>query len=77
MVVSYSVEGNTFRTNPPQEWSTQTIKPRIGPRPFDLHPDGDRFVVSGDVANAPRVNKVVLVPNFFDEVRRRLSDRTR
>jgi serine/threonine-protein kinase len=77
MVASYTVEGSTFRTNPPQQWSKQSIKARIGPRPFDLHPDGDRFVVSGDLASAPSVNKVVLVPNFFDEVRRRLSDRTR
>jgi hypothetical protein len=46
-------------------------------RPFDVHPDGDRFVVSGDLANTPSVNKVVLVPNFFDELRRRLSDASR
>jgi serine/threonine protein kinase/Tol biopolymer transport system component len=77
MVVSYGVEGNGFRTNLPQKWSEQRVKARIGPRPFDLHPDGDRLVVSGDLASAPRVDKVVLVPNFFDEVRRRLSDPTR
>jgi serine/threonine-protein kinase len=74
MVVSYTVEGNTFRTSAPRQWSEQAIKARIGPRPFDLHPDGDRFVVSGDLASAPSINKVVLVPHFFDEVRRRVSD---
>jgi serine/threonine-protein kinase len=77
MVVSYAVDGNTFRANSPQKWSEQPINGRPGPRPFDLHPDGDRFVVSGDVASGTNVDKVVLVPNFFDEVRRRLSDATR
>ena len=77
MVVSYSVDANTFRANPPQKWSEQQINDRPTTRPFDVHPDGDRFVVSGDVANIPNVNKVVLVPNFVDEVRRRLADATR
>jgi Tol biopolymer transport system component len=74
MVVSYTIEGNTFRADPPQKWSEQRINDRPTTRSFDLHPDGDRFVVSGDLANTPNVNKVVLVPNFSDEVRRRLSD---
>jgi eukaryotic-like serine/threonine-protein kinase len=77
MVVSYTVDGNTFRANPPQKWSEQPINGRPTTRPFDLHPDGDRFVVSGDLANTPKVDKVILVPNFLDEVRRRLSDATR
>jgi len=77
MVVSYAVEGNTFRATPPQKWSDQPINGRPGPRPFDLHPDGDRVVVSGDLTNKPKVDKVVLLTNFFDEVRRRLSDAAR
>jgi eukaryotic-like serine/threonine-protein kinase len=77
MVVSYTVDGNTFRANPPQKWSEQPINERPTTRPFDLHPDGDRFVVSGDLASTPKVDKVILVPNFLDEVRRRLSDAMR
>jgi serine/threonine protein kinase/Tol biopolymer transport system component len=77
MVVSYTVEGSTFRANPPEQWSRQPINGRGGPRPFDLHPDGDRFVVSGDMASKPSADKVVLISNFFDEVRRRLSDAAR
>jgi serine/threonine-protein kinase len=77
MVVSYSVEGNTFRANPPQTWAEQPINGRPGQRPFDVHPDGDRFVVSGDLASRTNVDKVVLISNFFDDVRRRLSDTTR
>jgi serine/threonine-protein kinase len=77
MVVSYAVEGHTFRADPPKQWSEQPINGRPGPRPFDLHPDGDRFVVSGDLANRANVGRVVLVSNFFDQVRRRLSEAPR
>jgi eukaryotic-like serine/threonine-protein kinase len=77
MVMSYTVEGTTFRANPPRQWSEQPINVRPGPRPFDLHPDGDRFVVSGGLATRTDVDKVVLISNFFDEIRRRVSDRTR
>ena len=74
MAVSYTVEGNAFRASPPQRWSEQPIIERPGPRPFDVHPDGDRFVVGGDLPNQTTVQKVVLVFNFLDEVRRRLSE---
>jgi eukaryotic-like serine/threonine-protein kinase len=77
MVVSYTIEGDTFRTNAPQRWSERPINARPGPRPFDAHPDGDRLVVGGALASTPNVNKVVLVQNFFDEVRRRVSDAAR
>jgi serine/threonine protein kinase/Tol biopolymer transport system component len=77
MVVRYTVEANTFRGSPPVKWLEQPINRRPGPRPYDLHPDGDRVVVSGDLASRTNVDKVVLVWNFFDEVRRRLSDATR
>jgi eukaryotic-like serine/threonine-protein kinase len=77
MVASYTVDGDAFRANPPHKWSEQPINERWGPRPFDLHPDGDRVVVSGDLPNRTNVDKVVLVSNFVDEVRRRLSDSTR
>ena len=77
MVVSYTIEGDTFRANPPQKWTEQPINERPGPRSFDLHPDGDRIVVSGDLATRTTVDKVVLVTNFFEEVRRRLSDARR
>jgi Tol biopolymer transport system component len=77
MVVSYTIEGNTFRANPPQKWAEQPINERWGPRPFDLHPDGDRVVVSGDLANRTKVGRVVLISNVVDEVRRRLSDSMR
>ena len=76
MVVSYTAEGNTFRASPPQTWSERPINSLVGPRKFALHPDGDRVVVGGGVASAARVDKIVLVTNVFDEVRR-LSDSSR
>jgi serine/threonine-protein kinase len=74
MVVSYTIEANTFRSNAAEKWSEQPINERPGPRSFDLHPDGDRILVSGDLTTRMKVDKAVLVFNFFDEVRRRLSD---
>ena len=77
MVVSYTIEGDTFRANPPQKWSEQPINERPTSRWFDLHPDGDRIVASGDLATRTNVDKVVLVSSFFDVVRRQSSDSRR
>jgi hypothetical protein len=74
MVVSYAIEGNTFRAGPPQTWSPEPINGRPAWRWFDLHPDGDRIVASGDLRPRKNVDKIVLVSNFVDEVKRRLSD---
>jgi hypothetical protein len=77
MVVSYTIEGGTFRANPPQKWSEQPISGRPTSRLCDLHPDGDRIVVGGDPATSTAVDRVVLVTNFLDDVRRRLSEARR
>jgi serine/threonine-protein kinase len=77
MVVPYIVDGNTFRASLAQKWSEQPINERPTTRSFDVHPDGDRFVVSGELANGPHVSQVVLIPNFLEEVRHRLSDAPR
>jgi len=77
MVVSYTIEGDTFRAAPPQKWSEVPIEGRPTTRSFDLHPDGDRIVVGGDLTKSTDVDKVVLVSNFLDDVRRRLSDTKR
>jgi len=74
MVVPYTVEGNTFRAGSPQKWLDQPIDARAAWRWFDLHPDGDRIVASADRTARTNMDKVVLVSNFGDEVRRRLSD---
>jgi len=74
MAVSYAIEGDTFRADRPRRWTEQPINERPGPRSFDVHPDGDRVLVGGDVTARPKGDKIVLVSSFFDEVRRRLSD---
>ena len=78
LVAPYTVEGDSFKADRPKVWSDVRLAPRprgttgSGGRSFDLHPDGDRFVV----ALAPQTqedikqDKVVFVFNFFDELRR-------
>jgi hypothetical protein len=74
IAVPYTIDGNTFRAGQPRHWAEQPIGPRAAWRWFDLHPDGDRIVASVGVAARTNVDKFVLVSNFFDEVRRQLSD---
>jgi len=74
MVASYTIEGDAFRADSPRKWSEQPINGRPTGRSFDLHPDGDRIVASGDLATRANMDKVVLVSNFFDDVRRRSSE---
>jgi len=71
MVVPYTVEGDSFRAEKPRVWSPGLVSLRVG-RSYDLHPDGERVAVlkaSGDEAEARR-DRVVLIQNFFDELRR-------
>jgi hypothetical protein len=57
------------------------MTPRLYPffRNFDVHPDGLRFaVLQADEEQAEtRRDKVVLVQNFFDELRRLAPPRSR
>jgi Tol biopolymer transport system component len=76
MVVSYSVEGDSFRADKPRLWSEGQFMPREaggGPqRSFDLHPDGNRFALAkvSETQTDNRQDKIVFVFNFFDELRR-------
>ncbi len=73
MVAVYTVEGSSFHAEKPRVWSPGLVPLRGGAaRTYDLHPDGERIVVlkaSGDEAEAKR-DRVVLIQNFFDELRR-------
>jgi eukaryotic-like serine/threonine-protein kinase len=71
MVVSYTVEGDSFKADKPRLWSEQPIValPRL--RQFDLHPDGERLVAAVPVSQAEeKLDKVTFIFNFFDELRR-------
>ena len=72
MVAAYTVEGDSFRAEKPRVWSPGLVPFRATGRTYDLHPNGERVAVlkaSGDEAEARR-DKVVLIVNFFDELRR-------
>ena len=63
--------GGSFRAEKPRLLSDTRFEPRaVGPS-FDVHPDGDRFVLARAAADTQsRLNHVTLMFNFFDELRR-------
>jgi hypothetical protein len=69
MVVAYRVEGDSFRPARPRPWSDRRYGQRPG-QPFDLHLDGNHFVVGPDTEAAAKQDHVTFVFNFFDELRR-------
>ena len=74
MAVSYKVLGDTFVADKPRVWIANLGGTPSG-RQWDLAPDGKRVVVLTRVesAAAPKQeHDVVLVENFFDELRRRV-----
>ena len=71
MVVPYAVDGDSFRPDKPREWSSIRFVPRQRQRSVDLHPDGDRLALATTAQAVPtKQDKVVLVFNFFDELKR-------
>ena len=78
MVAGYSASGDSFRSDKPQLWSPGqfTAVPYHGS--VALHTDGKRFAIvraEGTQAEEKR-DKLTLVENFFDELRR-LSPRSK
>ena len=73
MVAAYDAPKETFRSEKPRPWSPGRVSLRGGGfRNFDLHPDGRRVAVLEpvDASFDQRTDHVVLVQNFFDELRR-------
>ncbi len=72
MVVPYSVEGDRFRADKPRLWSQRRFLRRPRQTSVALHPDGDRFAVAPESEGQidATQDKVVLIFNFFDELRR-------
>jgi serine/threonine-protein kinase len=75
MVATYTASADSFRADKPQLWSpgqfTDLSYLGGGIGNFDLHPDGKRFAVlkAPDTEEAPAVNRVNFILNFFDEIR--------
>jgi len=74
MVVSYTVEGNSFVAGRPRVWSPTRIR-RDGVRQsFDMSADGTRAIVFPPPAQGQTEGSLhaTFLLNFFDEVRRRI-----
>jgi len=74
LAVRYTIRNGVFQAEKPALWSDARIAFRGAARMFDLHPDGNRAMVA--LVPAPRspdtaqLDKMVLVLNFFEELRR-------
>ena len=76
MVTTYTVKGDSFIADTPRVWSEKQLANTGITSNFDLAPDGKRFAVVMPADNPePRETRshVTLVVNFFDEVRRRVT----
>jgi serine/threonine-protein kinase len=72
-VSAFSVSGNSFQAEKPQAWSDGKFlaRPRTPSRDLGIHPDGKRFAVaSASAGGEQKVTQLVVVFNFFDELRR-------
>jgi serine/threonine-protein kinase len=71
MVVPFTTENGAFRADRPRLWPGPPHLMRARWGSFELHPDGERVAMAPVPAPpASAQNKVVLVLNFFDELRR-------
>ena len=72
LTVTLTFDGGSVRASAPRPWSAQRYITRGPNRMFDLHPDGRRLVLApaADESPATRFDSVVLILNFFDELRR-------
>jgi serine/threonine-protein kinase len=70
MIVNYTAEGDSFHPDEPRPWPEAKLQPAN--LAFDLHPDGDRLVLPavGDSGPAPKWDRLELILNLFDELRR-------
>jgi DNA-binding winged helix-turn-helix (wHTH) protein len=68
MVANYAARGEVFAANKPRLW---TARKDLEPY-FDLAPDGKRFaIIQAEEAQKSSPEQVMLLENFFDELRRR------
>jgi Tol biopolymer transport system component/predicted Ser/Thr protein kinase len=75
IVASYTVTGDSFRSDKPRQWSEQRpakVSGRTGAN-FDVAPDGKRLAVLMSPGGGPEPHHVIFLENFFDEIRRRLK----
>jgi serine/threonine-protein kinase len=76
MVANYTVKGESFVADKPRVWYGRQLASTGQAVNYDLAPDGKRFLVLMPAESAQpqeAQNHVMLVVNFFDEVRRRVA----
>ncbi|HUS18715.1 MAG TPA: hypothetical protein VMZ25_03620, partial [Terriglobales bacterium] len=71
MVADYKVTADSFQADKPRLWAKAELEIQYQ-RNFALHPDGKRFAILKNPLNqaAEKIDKVVRVENFFDELHR-------
>jgi serine/threonine-protein kinase len=76
MVVSYTISGDTFSPGPPRQWSEVLLASTANAAPYDIAPDGKRFLILSSADNSSGSEKanvhVTFLLNFFDELKRRM-----
>ncbi len=79
MVANYTVKGDSFIPERPRPWYGKRIADVGNNLNFDLAPDGKRLVVLMPEVTEARESQshVTLVMNFFDEVRRRVTEQAK
>jgi len=79
MVAPYTVEGDSFRAEKPRVWSEAPFEVGGPNLTFDLHPDGRRFAVLKSLVSQaePKRDRLTLIFNFGDELRRIAPERQR
>jgi serine/threonine-protein kinase len=76
MVANYTLKGNSFEPGKPRVWTGRLLANMGLGGNFDIASDGKRFIaVLSSESPEPRETQshVMLVTNFFDEVRRRVA----
>jgi serine/threonine-protein kinase len=80
MVASYKVTGDSFDAEKPRSWSEKPLENTGLTSNYDLDPNGKRFAVlmPAEGPESPTVQShVMLITNFFDELRRRVPVESR
>jgi serine/threonine-protein kinase len=72
MAASYTTSGASFHAEKPHVLSDARFKPRAAGRSFDLHPDGERFVLAkaDTKTETNRAHHVTVIFNFYDELQK-------
>ncbi len=70
MAASYNAGDDSLRADEPRVWSSQRARRRPRLRSIDVHPDGNHIVAAKMPDEGTTRGEVVLVLNFFDELRR-------